>query len=56
MIPDLGKYAATVLSSYGASLVLLALLVAVTLWRVRKVRADMAELENRLKTKANRDG
>lgn len=47
MIPDLGKYAATVLSAYGASLILLVVLVAVSLWRGRKVRAEMAQAEER---------
>ena len=42
---DLGKYAATVLSAYAASLVLLALLVALTLWRGRRIRARMECLE-----------
>ena len=49
---DLGKYAATVLGAYGASLALLAALVAATLWRGRRVRAEMARTEERL----GRDG
>jgi len=48
-MPDLGKYADVVLSAYGASLVLLALLVAVTLWRGRKVRAEMVRTEQRVR-------
>ena len=47
MMPDLGKYADAVLSAYAASIVLLVVLVAATLIRGRKVRAEMAEVENR---------
>jgi len=47
MIPDLGKYAGTVLSAYSATIVLLVILVAWTLYRGRKVRAEMAELERK---------
>lgn len=48
-MPDLGKYADTVLSAYAVSLVLLAALVGLTLWRGRKVRREMENLENRMK-------
>ncbi|TMM55574.1 heme exporter protein CcmD [Sulfitobacter sabulilitoris] len=48
-MPDLGKYAAAVLSAYGASLVLLAALVLLTLRRGRRARADLAEVETRSK-------
>ncbi|MCE8545880.1 heme exporter protein CcmD [Ruegeria pomeroyi] len=48
MIPDLGKYAATVLSAYGASLVLLIGLVALSLRRGRKLRAEMEKIEQRM--------
>ncbi|GGH26405.1 heme exporter protein D [Cribrihabitans marinus] len=48
MMPDLGKYADTVLSAYAASLVLLAVLVLVSLWRGRRVRAELERLEQRL--------
>ena len=51
-MPDLGKYADTVLSAYAASIVLLVLLVALSLWRGRRVRAEMARMEQRMK----RDG
>ncbi len=47
-MPDLGKYADTVISAYVASILLLALLVAVSLWRGRRVRAEMADLEKRV--------
>jgi len=44
-MPELGKYAAEVLSAYAATLVLLAAIVALTAWRARVVRRqlDMAE-------------
>ena len=38
MMPDLGKYADTVLSAYAASIVLLGLLVVVPLIRARNTR------------------
>ena len=49
MMPDLGKYADTVLSAYAASIVLLILMVAFTLWRGRRVRSEMRALEQRMK-------
>jgi len=48
MIPDLGKYADAVLSSYAASIVLLAALVVVSIARGRKVRAEMEKVEQRM--------
>lgn len=48
MIPDLGKYAETVLSAYGISILLLIALVGVSLWRGRKVRAEMEKVEKRM--------
>lgn len=47
-MPDLGKYGETVLSAYAASVLLLVILVGVSLWRGRRVRAEMAKLENRM--------
>ncbi len=52
MMPDLGKYADTVLSAYGASIVLLLALVVMSVLRGRKVRAEMEEIERRVR----RDG
>ena len=46
-MPDLGKYAEAVLSAYAASIILLLLLVFVTFWRGRKVRAEMEVIEAR---------
>ena len=44
-MPDLGKYAVEVLSAYGVSLGLLALLLGVTLMRGRRARAALREAE-----------
>ncbi|MGD9295621.1 MAG: heme exporter protein CcmD [Roseobacter sp.] len=51
MMPDLGKYAEAVLSSYAASLFLLALLVAMTIRSGRKARRALEDVER--KGKAN---
>ena len=49
MMPDLGKYAATVLSAYGISLALLAGIVVLSLWQSRRMkrRLDAAEARRR---------
>jgi heme exporter protein D len=47
MMPDLGKYAATVLGSYAATAVLLAALVGLTFWRAARVKRAVAEAEAR---------
>lgn len=47
MIPDLGKYAFTVLMSYGASLALLVLLIGLSLRRGARVRRELDEIEAR---------
>ena len=49
MMPDLGKYAGAVLSAYAVSLALIVLLVAVSLWRARRVRAELDRVEDRSK-------
>lgn len=46
---DLGKYADAVLSAYAVSLLLIALLVIVTLRRGRRVRAELSDIEARVK-------
>ena len=51
-MPELGKYAAAVLSAYGVTLLLLAALIGATLWRGAKVRRALAEQERRM----GRDG
>lgn len=47
MMPDLGKYADTVLSSYVVSIVLLVFLVAMSLRASRKARAELEKVEGR---------
>lgn len=47
-MPDLGQYAGTVLSAYGAALVLLLALVALSLWRGRRVRGQLQRMERRM--------
>ena len=44
-MPDLGKYAAEVLSAYAVSLLLLAALIGLTLWRGRAARRALEETE-----------
>ena len=45
MMPDLGKYATEVLSAYGVSLLLLTAIIALSLRRGRRARADLAKVE-----------
>ncbi len=45
---ELGKYAATVLSAYGVTLVLIGALVLVTLWQSRRVRQALEAQEKRM--------
>ncbi len=47
MMPDLGKYAGTVLSAYAVSLVLIVALVAVSVMRARRMRRALQEVEDR---------
>lgn len=47
MMPDLGKYADAVLSSYAVSIVLIVVLVALSVARARKVKADLKRIEER---------
>ncbi len=47
MMPELGKYAVAVLGSYGASALLLAVLLAATLRRRAQVGRALAEVEER---------
>jgi len=46
-MPDLGKYADAVLSSYAVSIALIVGLVALSLWQSRKGKARLAEIEAR---------
>ncbi len=45
MMPDLGKYTSEVLSAYGVTLLLLAVLVLMSLRRGRKARAALKQAE-----------
>ncbi|SMX42245.1 heme exporter protein CcmD [Actibacterium lipolyticum] len=47
MMPDLGKYAGAVLSSYGLSLIALALLVGLSLLKSASVRKQLDAAEKR---------
>ncbi|MFA5539929.1 MAG: heme exporter protein CcmD [Gemmobacter sp.] len=47
MLPDLGRYSSEVTASYIVSLGLLALLIALTLWRGARVRRALEEMEAR---------
>jgi heme exporter protein D len=53
MMPDLGKYGATVLGAYGLSVLLIVALVAWVLWRGARVTQALARAEAR---KAGRNG
>ena len=47
MMPDLGKYAFPVLGSYAVSIVLVAAVILLSLWRGARVRRALAEAEAR---------
>ena len=47
MMPELGKYAGAVMWSYVATVGLIALLVAVSVWRGARVKRALAEVEAR---------
>nr|WP_091843930.1 heme exporter protein CcmD [Palleronia pelagia] len=47
MMPDLGKYAVEVGAAYGLSAVLIVGLVAVTLWRGKRVKRALDAAEGR---------
>ncbi|MGL5008422.1 MAG: heme exporter protein CcmD [Paracoccaceae bacterium] len=51
MLPDLGKYAVPVLGSYAATVLLVAALIALSLWRGAKVRRALAAAEARLESR-----
>ena len=46
-MPDLGKYAVSVLGSYAMTAVLIALLLGLTLWKAARVKRALAEVEAR---------
>ncbi len=47
MLPDLGKYSFAVLGSYAATVVLIILLVALSLWQRARVKRALDEVEAR---------
>lgn len=49
MMPDLGKYTDTVLASYAVSLILLAGIVLLSLYRSKRVKKELQELETKVK-------
>ncbi len=49
MMPDMGKYAFTVYGAYAATIVLLAGLIALTIWKGAKVRRALEAQEKRMK-------
>ena len=49
MMPELGKYAVYVLSSYAVTLVLMLGLVVLSVARSRRVRAELDKVEKRIK-------
>jgi heme exporter protein D len=53
-MPDLGKYAATVLGAYGVSIALIGGLVAASLWRSALVRRALERAEAEIR--GMRDG
>ncbi|TCS63769.1 heme exporter protein D [Primorskyibacter sedentarius] len=50
-MPDLGKYADVVLSSYAVSLLLIVALVAVSIWRARRIKSELDRVEARGKNR-----
>lgn len=47
MMPDLGKYAGVVLSSYAVTVLLLLAVVGLSLWRAARVKRALHEVEMR---------
>jgi heme exporter protein D len=47
MMPDLGKYAVSVLGSYAATIALFLGLVALSLWQSRRTKRQLTEVETR---------
>lgn len=47
MMPDLGEYAVEVATAYAGSLLLLACLVALVVWRGGRVKRALARIEGR---------
>ena len=56
MMPDLGKYAGAVLSSYAVAICLVAGLILLSVWRSRRVKAELDEVETRAGARGKADG
>jgi heme exporter protein D len=50
MMPDLGKYADAVLSSYAVSIALIVALVLVSILRAGKVKKQLEDVESKVKS------
>ncbi len=50
MMPDLGKYAESVLSSYAVSIALIAGLIVFSVMRANRVKKQLQEIENKVKS------
>jgi heme exporter protein D len=46
-MPDLGDYAAEVLAAYAVSIALIVWIVAASVWRARRVRDELRQVEAR---------
>ncbi|HMQ94134.1 MAG TPA: heme exporter protein CcmD [Amaricoccus sp.] len=53
MMPDLDRYAGTVLGAYGVTLLLLALLILVSLRRAARVKRALARIEAQAKRRSH---
>ncbi len=53
MMIELGKYATTVMSAYGVTVLLLAVIVVQSLWRSARVKRALAAQEARMEMKSN---
>jgi heme exporter protein D len=49
MMPDLGKYAEAVLSSYAVSIAIIIGLIVVSVMRANRVNKQLQEIENKVK-------
>ena len=49
-MPELGKYAEAVLSSYAVSLVLIGMLVVTSIMRSRKIKKQLEDIEKKAKS------
>lgn len=46
-MPDLGRYAAEVLSAYAGTIFLLLVMVGGSIWKSKRVKQALAQVENR---------